>query len=114
MAKALGKWPPGRVYRYLLAEWGWTREDCEQVIRAEDLPVPVKSAYLMCPASRKAEVDWLAEAHPDLVDLSMTMERRAHDRGLTTTRGLGRRWSWSEHLRRGDPSQPSEGDRHEV
>ena len=26
--------------------------------------------------------------------------------GLTTTRGLGRRWSWSEYLGHGDPSIP--------
>ena len=105
MKKAIGKWPPGHAYRYPLAEWGWTREDCERVIHAEGLPLPMKSACFMCPASKKAEVEWLAETHPDLVETSVDMERRAHERGLTTTRGLGRRWSWSEHLGQGDPSQ---------
>ena len=74
------------------------------MISREGLPVPVKSACFMCPASKKAEVDWLAHAHPDLVELSVTMEQRAHARGLTTTRGLGRRWSWSEYLGHGDPA----------
>jgi hypothetical protein len=66
----------------------------------------MKSACFMCPVWKKPEVEWLADAHPDLTALSVLMERRAHERGLTTTRGLGRRWSWSEYLRHGDPSIP--------
>ena len=57
----------------------------------------------MCPASKRAEVDWLAAEHPDLAEAAIEMERRAHARGLRTTQGLGRRWSWSEHLGFGDP-----------
>ena len=101
---ATGKWPPGHCYRYPLTEWGWTREQCEEVILDEGLPLPMKSACWMCPASKKTEVDWLAQTHPDLADTAMAMERLAHERGLTTTRGLGRRWSWSEYLGRGDPA----------
>ena len=104
LANASGKWPPGHRYRYPLAEWGWTREHCEEVILRAGLPIPVKSACFMCPASKKAEVDWLAYTHPDLAEVSIAMEQRAHARGLTTTRGLGRRWSWSEYLGRGDPA----------
>ena len=74
------------------------------MISQEGLPVPVKSACFMCPASKKAEVDWLAHAHPDVVEVSVAMEQRAHARGLTTTRGLGRCWSWSEYLGHGDPA----------
>ena len=102
-ANAAGKWPPGHRYRYPLGEWGWTRELCADVIAAEGLPVPVKSACWMCPASKRAEVDWLAGEHPDLAEAAIEMERRAHARGLRTTQGLGRRWSWSEHLGLGDP-----------
>lgn len=98
IAKAAGKWPPGHHYRYPLTEWGWTREDCADVIRHEGLPLPVKSACFMCPASKRAEVDWLAQAHPDLAETALEMERRAKLRGLTTTQGLGRRWSWTEQL----------------
>jgi len=111
IGNAAGKWPPGHRYRYPLAEWGWTREDCEQVIRQEGLPVPPKSACFMCPASKKPEVEWLARAHPDLTDIAVLMEQRAHARGLTTTRGLGRRWSWSEYLGLGDPALPRPGAR---
>lgn len=107
IAKASNKWPPGHRYRYPLAEWGWTREICESVIVDEGLPKPLKSACFMCPASKKHEVDWLAATHPELATISIEMERRAHHRGLTTTRGLGRRWSWSEHLGAGDPKEPA-------
>jgi len=106
IANAAGKWRPGHRYRYPLTEWGWTRDDCKQVILDEGLPLPVKSACFMCPASKKAEVDWLAATHPDLTAISIDLERRAHQRGLTTTRGLGRRWSWSDYLGRGDPALP--------
>lgn len=107
-ANAAGKWPPGHQYRYPLAEWGWTREDCEQVILTEGLPLPVKSACWMCPASKRSEVDWLAVTHPDLARTAIEMERRAHARGLTTTQGLGRRWSWTEYLGCGDPRHPQQ------
>jgi hypothetical protein len=110
---AVGKWPPGHRYRYPLAERGWTRERCEAEILDAGLPLPIKSACLMCPASKKSEVDWLHRSHPDLADLSIEMERRAHARGLRTTRGLGRRWSWAEFLGHGDrvvPDQRREED----
>ena len=109
IANAAGKWPPGHRYRYPLMEWGWTREHCKQVILAEGLPLPMKSACWMCPASKKHEVEWLGATHPDLATLSIEMERRAHQRGLTSTQGLGRRWSWSQYLGYGDPpiAQPA-------
>jgi hypothetical protein len=52
----------------------------------------------MCPASKRNEVDWLAATHPHLTAISMEMERLAKERGLRTVAGLGRRWSWTEHL----------------
>lgn len=74
------------------------------VILEEGLPLPMKSACWMCPAPKKPEVDWLAQTHPDLAEMAMVVERLAHEPGLTTTRGLGRRWSWSEYLDQGDPA----------
>ena len=78
----------------------------EEVILGEGLPLPMKSACWMCPASKKHEVAWLARTHPELAEAATRMERLAHERGLTTTRGLGRRWSWSEFLGHGDPAAP--------
>jgi hypothetical protein len=59
---------------------------------------------LICPASKKDDVVWLDREHADLAVLSVEMEVRAHQRGLTTTRGHGRRWIWSEFLGHGDPA----------
>lgn len=93
---AVGKWPPGHVYRYPLAEWGWTRERCEQEIRAAGLPVPMKSACFMCPASKKHEITWLAKHHPELAARAADLEERAKARGLTTVKGLGRNFAWAD------------------
>jgi hypothetical protein len=98
VANAAGKWPPGHRYVYPLREWNWDRAACERTICDAGLPLPMKSACFMCPASKKTEVDWLQQFHPDLAATAMEMERRAHVRGLTTTVGLGRRWSWTAHL----------------
>lgn len=97
-ANAMGLWPAGYLYRYCLAEWGWTREICEVVIRAAGLPVPGKSACFMCPASKKHEVDTLSEESPDLTLKARELETRAHQRGLKTVKGLGRNWSWTDYL----------------
>jgi len=95
---ATGKWPPGHRYEYPLVDWGWDRQRCETEIRAAGLPVPVKSACFMCPASQEAEVAWLQDHHPDLAAVAVTMEERAHARGLRTVQGLGRRWAWTKFL----------------
>lgn len=96
---ATGKWPPGHRYEYPLVDWGWDRQRCENEIRAAGLPVPVKSACFMCPASKEAEVTWLQDNHPDLAAVALMMEERAHARGLRTVQGLGRRWAWTKFLR---------------
>lgn len=103
--RAVGKWPPGHRYLYRLVDWGWDRERCEDEIRDAGLPVPMKSACFMCPASKKHEVDWLAENHPDLANTSIEMENRAHKRGLRSVKGLGRRWAWRDYL---NPKPPDE------
>ncbi|WP_298332388.1 hypothetical protein [Asticcacaulis sp.] len=95
---ATGKWPPGHRYEYPLVDWGWDRQRCENEIRATGLPVPVKSACFICAASQEAEVAWLQDHHPDLAAVAVTMEERAHARGLRTVQGLGRRWAWTKFL----------------
>jgi hypothetical protein len=58
-AAQAGKWPPGHRYSYPLTEWGWTRERCEAVILGEGLPLPMKSACWMCPASKSPKwIGW--------------------------------------------------------
>lgn len=88
-------------YWYPLQDWGWDREHCSRVIADAGLPVPVKSACFFCPASKKHEIEWLRQNHPDLHALAVAMEQRyrsgKHWRGDTaTTKGLGRRFAWME------------------
>lgn len=42
--------------RFPLAEWGLDRQDCVDMIREENLPVPGKSACIHCPFSKKCEL----------------------------------------------------------
>lgn len=43
-------------YRYPLREWGWDRQRCAARIRAEGLPVPIKSACWVCAAQKSYEL----------------------------------------------------------
>lgn len=95
---AVGKWPPGHRYLYPLAIWGWDRERCKAEIAAAGLQVPMKSACFMCPASKLHELDWLQDNHPELTKKVIYLEQRAHERGLRTVKGLGRKFSWTEHF----------------
>lgn len=80
---------------YPLVEWGWDRAECERQILAEGLPLPPKSSCYFCPASKKSEVIWLKDHHPDLFERAVSMERNAAAT-MTTIKGLGRHWSWEE------------------
>jgi hypothetical protein len=64
-------------YWYPLQEWGWDRVDCLREIEAAGLPVPMKSACFFCPASKKSEVVWLRDKHPELFATALDIERRA-------------------------------------
>jgi hypothetical protein len=85
------------VYWYPLFEWGYDRPRCEEVIAAAGLPVPMRSACWYCPASRKQEIVWLQQHHPDLLERALRIERNA-EAGLTTVKGLGRSFSWRAYL----------------
>jgi hypothetical protein len=89
---------PRYEYWYPLQDWGLDRERCQEVITSVGLPVPPKSACFFCPASKKAEILWLAEEHPDLLERALQLERNARGR-LRTVRGLGRSFSWEAFLR---------------
>lgn len=82
-------------YFYPLIAWGWDKAECIRRIAAEGLPVPPKSACFFCGYSKKHEVRWLAEAHPDLFARAVEIERNAMI-NQTTARGLGFAWSWDE------------------
>jgi hypothetical protein len=72
--------------KYPLQVLGWNRQDCENRIRAEGLPVPVKSACFYCCASRPDEIDSL---EPALLRRIVAIEARAKPR-LRNVDGLWR------------------------
>ena len=84
-------------YWYPLMEWGLDREHCKQIIAAAGLPIPIKSACWFCPASKKREIAWLQEHHPELMDRALAIERNAQAK-LKTVKGLGRSFSWESFL----------------
>jgi hypothetical protein len=90
------------IYKYFLREWMWFQEDCVAAIERAGMPVPIKSACWYCPSSKKLEIIWLAENHPDLFEEAVRMEHNAKDyhaaRG-NMTKGLGRKFSWEELVR---------------
>jgi hypothetical protein len=86
-------------YWYPLMEWGYDRERCQRVIAGAGLPVPIKSACFFCPASKKSEIAWLREEHPDLLERALAIERNAQAK-LTSVKGLGRSFSWEGYLAR--------------
>jgi hypothetical protein len=87
-------------YVHPLIEHGLDRDGCEALIRLSGLQVPMKSACFYCPSSRKSEVLWLSEAHPDLFARAVAMERKAMAGGkLHSVKGLGRHWSWEALVR---------------
>lgn len=96
---------PRYRYAYPLIAWGWDKAECERRIAAEGLPVPPKSACFFCGYSKKAEVRWLARAHPDLFARSVAIERAAAE-NQTTAKGLGYAWSWEELAAADEASLP--------
>lgn len=91
----------GYQFWYPLIEWGWDRAACIAAIKRVGLTVPPKSACFYCPSSKKGEVLALKRDHPDLFDRAISMENNAH---LTSVKGLGRHWSWSD-LAKADEDQ---------
>lgn len=87
------------AYWYPLMEWGFDRERCKKIIADAGLPVPVKSACFFCPASKKHEIDWLGENHPDLLQRALQIEKNAQAK-LTSVKGLGRSYAWKRHIDR--------------
>lgn len=80
------------AFWYPLVEWGIYREDCVEICKSEGLPT-AKSSCFFCPSMRKHEVLDLAKTHPDLLKRALDMEANAH---LTSVKGLGRSYAWSD------------------
>lgn len=81
--------------RYPLIEWDWGREECIKAIASAGLPQPGKSACFFCPSSRRPEILELKRTHPELLARAMAMEANAE---LTSIKGLGRSFSWTDFV----------------
>ena len=81
---------------YPLQEWNITRQGCIDLITAEGLPQPGKSACSFCPMMKLCEIKRLV---PGQRGFSDALEIRAEEGGkLKKIRGLvkGRNITWSE------------------
>jgi len=84
-------------YEYPLRAWDWGRKECSAAIVRHGLPLPPKSSCFFCPATTKPEIIQLAVRYPDLMARAVAMEKNAEE-NLGTVKGLGRRFSWTEHV----------------
>jgi hypothetical protein len=87
------------AYWYPLMDWQYDRQRCKEVIAAAGLPVPIKSSCWYCPASKKHEIAWLQEHHPELLQRALAIERNAQAK-LTSVKGLGRSFAWGSFVDR--------------
>jgi hypothetical protein len=85
------------AYWYPLMEWDFDRQRCKGIIADAGLPVPVKSACFFCPASKKHEIAWLQEHHPELLERALEIERNAQAK-LKSVKGLGRSFAWDSYV----------------
>jgi hypothetical protein len=60
---------------------------------------PHEVVVLLLPGLQEAEIIWLQQHHPDLLERALAIERNARD-SLTSVKGLGRSFSWDEYLNR--------------
>lgn len=84
---------PKYDYEYPLIEWQWEREDCLNIINKYGITNVGKSACFFCPSSKPKEIVDLYENHPDLIQRALNIEKQAE---LTSIKGLGRNYAWSE------------------
>lgn len=87
------------TYEYPLIEADWSREDCVKAIKRAGLPQPNKSACFFCPNSKKEEILELRSRYPDLLERALQMEKNAN---LTSIKGLGRNYAWTDLVKFAD------------
>jgi hypothetical protein len=79
--------------KYPLIDWQWERDDCLKIIAKHGITNVGKSACFFCPSSKPREIVDLYEKYPDLLDRALELEKQAE---LTSIKGLGRNYAWSE------------------
>jgi len=82
-----------------LQMWEWDRVKCKEVIKAEGLPEPVKSACYFCPYMKAHEIEDLRDNHFDLFEIALKMEANGLNSGkIKNSKGLGRKFAWTKFL----------------
>lgn len=82
------------AYWHPLVDRDIGRAECESMIQAAGLPIPLKSSCFFCSEMTPREIAWLERTHPDLLAPALAMEENAH---LTSIKGLGKHeYSWRE------------------
>lgn len=84
-------------WRTPLVEWDMGRDECIKAIQDAGLPLPGKSACFHCPSTTKRELDRMVIEEPEALQRALAIEDNARP-GLTSVKGLGRRFSWREYL----------------
>lgn len=84
-------------HRYPLIEWGWGRDECVAAIARAVGGAAPKSSCFFCPAMTTTEIVELSSRHPALMQRALALEANAAP-NLSTVKGLGRRFSWTEFL----------------
>src|SRR3546814_2177361 len=80
-ARRIGKSEDQRyIYVYPLREYHMDRLACMETILEAGLPLPIKSACFMCPASKPQELIWLHAHHPDLFMTALEIEEISRPR----------------------------------
>jgi len=83
------------IVHYPLFDWGWSRDECAEVIMDEGIMLPGKSSCFFCPSMKKHEIKQLWHQYPELFNRAVEIERKAAPT-LITVKGLGRKWSWED------------------
>jgi len=75
-----------------LIEQGMKVADCQDVIKAQGWPIPLKSSCFFCVFQGPIEWNWLKIHHPDLVARALVMEANYYDRRPETRHRVGLIW----------------------
>jgi len=73
--RAVFKGRKGFTFKYPLIEWGIDRKGCERIIKAEGIPIPMKSGCFCCPFQRNESWLRLLKEHPELYNKAELMEK---------------------------------------
>jgi hypothetical protein len=70
-----------QLREYPLIDLELTRDQCQEIIRREGLPVPPPSSCFFCPFHRDHEWMRMAREEPELFEKACKLEERLHERG---------------------------------